>query len=436
MRPHPLVQAFLRRPASYDRRMDRGDRAVAIVALCCGVFLVSLAALTTAFVTTLASASRNFDRAVMAQAQLAAVSRIEMLATSGDAPALNASLAAYRRSIREEDALLPSAERAAQVREASDADRLGRFAADPVKRKHLSRQAAVIAARERAEAATMAAAMARLRARTTRLAVLLAFTASGAALFGAFALLAANRRLKHEVAAKTAELAAIDSSRRLFFAKASHEMRTPLTVMRGEAEVALADADAEPASLREALTHVVANAEFLEHRIAELLALARADDGQVHLEDQPIDLRALVDGARRAAQGYARSAEVAIALTRLAEPIAARGDFRWLQQAVLAIIDNAVKFSPLGATVRLALMRTDDLARIQISDQGVGVAEHALPHIFDAYYQADAGRARGGTGLGLALARWVVERHGGSISAANVTGDGCTVTIDLPIARR
>lgn len=412
------------------------DRTTAIAVACCAALLVSLIALTLAFVASLASAGRHFDRAAAAQDQLASVSRIETLAGGNDPASLAAELQAYRRSIGNETALLPagSRERAAQAEEAADADRLVLLAADPRRRSVLTTLVARIAARERGEAARVATEMTRLRTRTTALALLLAGAAAISAVLGALGLIAANRRLASEVAARTEKLAAIDRSRRLFFAKASHEMRTPVTVMRGEAEVALADPAADTAALREALGHVVANAEFLEHRIAELLALARADDGQLQLEDGPVDLVALVSAAGDAARGYARSAEVVIAIEAPEGALVTDGDARWLRQAVLAVVDNAVKFSPIGGTVTLKLARAADAAWLRIVDRGIGVAEQALPRVFDAYYQAEEGRSRGGTGLGLALARWVVERHGGTIQADATEGGGCTIAIRLPVA--
>lgn len=402
---------------------------------CCVVLLVSLVALSAAFVTSLDSASRHLARAAAAQAQAAAVSRIETLASDGDRTALNVELDAYARSIAAETALLPRAsiDRAAQIRESVDADRLRMLAADLRRTDALTTLVAAIRVRERDEALQVAADMTRLKDRTTMLAILLAVAAGGAAILGALGLIAANRRLADEVAARTAELTMIDASRRLFFAKASHEMRTPVTVMRGEAEVALAVASQDSGALRDALTQVVANAEFLEHRIAELLGLASAENGQLQLDAAVIDLIALVRDARSAAHGYARSVEVAIHLAAPDMPVAISGDARWLQQAVLAILDNAVKFSPPAGAVTLRLARDATHATILIGDHGIGVAAVALPRIFDAYYQTENGRARGGTGLGLALARWVIEQHQGTVEAANRAEGGCVVTIRLPL---
>jgi signal transduction histidine kinase len=114
-------------------------------------------------------------------------------------------------------------------------------------------------------------------------------------------------------------------------------------------------------------------------------------------------------------------------------PVAFLGDARWLQQALVAVLDNAIKFSPAGGTVSLRVTM-DGGAAIAIRDEGSGIAAAELPRIFDAYYQTEAGRERGGTGLGLALARWVIERHGGSIRAENEPKGGCVMTIILPPA--
>jgi len=399
--------------------------------------IVSLAGLLAAFLLSLNAASRHFERAAAAQAQLAAVSRIEALAAVGYPKAqLATALNDYKASIaRETDLLGSPTARTAQRMEAVDADRLAALALVPGNRLGLAALVSRIASRERNEANNVADAMARLRVRTTILAMMLSAAALGAALSGVRALQRANRSLARDVAAKTADLRAVDQSRRLFFAKASHELRTPITVMRGEAEVSLADAAAGVPELRESLSHIVANADFLGRRVEELLSLSKADDGLPTLMPTPVDLVGLVADTAQVARRYARSADVAIdvALPERAVPIIA--DARWLGQALLAVIDNGVKFSPQGGTLRLMLDVEMDKAVIRVSDNGAGVMETALPRIFDAYYQTEAGRMRGGTGLGLALARWVAEQHDGAIGAENDPQGGCRITIVLPMAR-
>lgn len=421
--------------------IDGLRRAVAMapsgVVMLVALLVGSLTALLVAFLLTLQAVSRHFDRAAAAQDQLAAVSRIEALAAGRDSAAeLRTAVADYRASIDRETALLPAAARNTQASEAADAARLSILVTSVQGRgDDVRRLVARIGDRERGEVSAVAVAMARLRLRTTILAGLLATTALTAALLGAFALARANRDLSRLVEARTAELRAVDQSRRLFFAKASHELRTPVTAMRGEAEVSLVDPAATPENLRESLRHVVANADFLGRRIEELLGLSKADDGRLALASQPVDLATLIADTAASAAAYARSAEVGIDLDLANDPCRIVGDGRWLGQALLAIIDNGVKFSPQGSQLRLALDSQAGRARIRIADHGPGVMAEALPRIFDAYYQAAAGQTRGGTGLGLALARWVVERHGGTIAAANDPGGGCTIAITLPVER-
>jgi signal transduction histidine kinase len=235
------------------------------------------------------------------------------------------------------------------------------------------------------------------------------------------------------VRARTARIEAVDASRRLFFAKASHELRTPVAAMRSAAEVALDQRDAKAAALRDALEQVAAQAGFLTHRIDELLALASADDGRLALADARFDLGAVVAGAVTAARGYAASVDVAIDLTAPQGALPMRGDARWLGQAFLAVIDNGLKFAPMGSALAVDVVADSGLARIGVRDHGPGVMESELPRIFDAYYQAQEGRQRGGSGLGLALARWVVERHGGTVTAANEAGGGCIIRFALPL---
>lgn len=400
--------------------------------------LCSLAGLLAAFLFSWQAAERHFQRAITAQAQLAAVSAIEIeVATGGSRGAVADAIAGYRQLIRQETMLLAtSAEHHAQTNEAAAGERLGVLAIDPSRRAEFFHLVGTIAARERAEVIEVGSAMRALRIRITILAGLLVAIALGAIAAGVISFAGTNRRLSRLVAIRTRALEEVDRSRRLFFAKCSHELRTPITVMRGEAEVALSDGSASTHDLRESLRHVVANAAFLGRRVDELLALSKADDGRLHLRHAPTDLDDVLDSVVGASTPYARSAEVGIDLMRDRTGRSCLADARWLGQAFSAIIDNAVKFSPAGGVVRVTAVGDPQTVTISVTDRGPGLTADELPRLFDAYYQTELGRSRGGTGLGLALARWVVEQHGGTIMAANVIGGGCRITVMLPLLRR
>ena len=427
-------------------RQVRGTTAawVALVGLC-------LAGLTAAFVFSLRQSQFYFDRAALAQEQMVAVAQIETYVNrAGRAPA--EVLAAYVASTSAEQALLAGHEEATQFdpAEVTDAKRLAAIAAVDASalsaegraalQDEAHRLVAAISERERAEASKTAADMAALRARMSMLGVGVALIALVTAIAGAWMLWTANWRLANLVASRTtlleernARLAAIDRSRRLFFAKVSHELRTPVTVMRGEAEVTLADAKADVPALRDALFHVAASAEFLERRLVDLLGIARADDGRLQLSFEPVDLGEMLREIGGEAERFARSSAVKIAIDAPAAPVIVSGDRLWLGRAVMSMIDNGVKFSPQGGVLNLRLTQAGDSAVIEVADSGAGAPPAELPRLFDAFYQADEGRARGGSGLGLALTRWLAEQHKGSVRAVNAPGGGCVFAMTLPV---
>lgn len=390
------------------------------------LLLFGLLAIGATFVSGMVTASRYFDRAAAAQAQLAAVSEIEAASAAG--AKLDGLLTEYRRSIDRESALLGRN----QADEAGEAQELARLL-QTSNTTDIRGLIARIAARERGEVKAVAAEMQRLRERMVILAITLTAGAALLALIGGWALLAANRKLEGEVASRTARLVEIDRSRRLFFAKTGHELRTPVTAMRTEAEVALTDPAPTLPQLRDALHQIVVQAALLDRRVEDLLGLARAEDGKIALQHEAVDLSDVIAEAAQQATPHARSAEVALAIDATSDALPVRGDAKWLVQAIVAILDNGVKFSPTGATLRLSTERNEDETRIAITDTGPGVFPAELPRVFDAYYQTADGTSRGGSGLGLALARWVVEQHGGTIAAHN-DNPGCTILISLPAA--
>lgn len=381
------------------------------------VTAAALAALMAGFVLSLRSAARQFEIALLAERQAGLIAGLSGQPLEKIPP----RLAEYRALVAQESALGSPAR-------SDELERINRLPtmADTARREALL---ATMMAGERAEVAAARAALDHSRRRMLVLGGLLTLLALASAGAGLWRLVWANRALEREVAARSAQLQAVDRSRRLFFAKASHELRTPVAAMRSLAEVTLAAGGDCPAALQD----VVAQAQFLSHRIDEMLSLASAEEGKPVLTLAPCDLRDIVVGALSAAGPFARLVEVDLAYDPPADPVRVRADGRWLGQALLAIIDNGLKISDPGAALEIALVRDGAHAILSIADHGPGMGEADLPLIFEAYYQSEEGRHRGGTGLGLALARWVADQHGGAIRAENRCGGGARIVLTLPV---
>lgn len=239
---------------------------------------------------------------------------------------------------------------------------------------------------------------------------------------------AEGQRLEAEVAARTealeranAELTRVDATRRRFFANVSHELRTPVTVLLGEAQVALRK-PGDAAGLRAALERIAASGGYLRRRLDDLMSLARSEDGALTLSMAPVELNGVVGAAVDAARGYAQASEIALDFAPAPRPVAAWGDAGALRQAALALIDNAVKFSPPGGRVAIAV--TDAPPGFSVADQGPGFAEADMSALFEPYAQGAGGRRAGGAGLGLAIVRWIAAQHGGAVSAENRADNG------------
>ncbi len=226
------------------------------------------------------------------------------------------------------------------------------------------------------------------------------------------------------------QLEAIDARRRLFLAKVGHELRTPLTALLAEAELARRGADAATAP---ALDSIADSGAFLGRRLDDLLALARAESGELALVMAPADLAAIARDAVRRTGRYAQLCGIGLDAGALPAALPVAGDADRLFQAIAAIIDNGIKFAPPGSSVRLAGAATAGMAEIRISDGGPGVTTAEIAAIFEPHVQGAAGRSHGGSGLGLALAHWIVTAHGGTITAASA-GEGLCMTIRLPLA--
>jgi two-component system sensor histidine kinase BaeS len=415
------------------------------------VLLLCLAMMVAVLAWSATAADRYLVRAGMSQTQLTLVTRLEadanalLLERSGGEPIdrapIDAHIAAYLASIDSENRLHGVAGNQAAERHTARlltssfaAIGAGGSTEDLMRMRQIVQ---LIGTRERAEVAAVSREMSRLRTRSTGAVLLVAMLVAAIFASVGWALWRAEAQVRlrtTELETSNRRLAEVDRTRRLFFSKVSHELRTPVTVMRGEADVALRDGRADNASLREALEHIAANGGFLQRRLDDLLGLARSEDGRISLAPAPIDLADVVRAAGDTALPFARSSDVALRVSIDTASVPISGDAGWLTQSLLAIIDNAIKFAGAEGDIAVTLQRHAHRARIEISDSGEGALPADLKRLFDPYFQTEAGRRRGGTGLGLSLARWIVEQHGGLIAAANAPGRGLVISIELPIA--
>lgn len=221
---------------------------------------------------------------------------------------------------------------------------------------------------------------------------------------------------------------------RRFTADASHELRTPLTALRSVGEVGLRT-HRDPEEYRQIIGSMLEEAERLGGLVDSLLMLSRADAGQVPLRRADVDLG---EAAREVAQQWSVLAEEkGQALTvEVSGPVPARVDRVVFRQALVNLVDNAIKHSPEGAAITVTAAVGPAGPTVAVSDTGPGIPEEHRDHIFDRFYRVDKGRSRqlGGTGLGLAIARWAVEAHGGRLTFAPRPGGGSTFRITLPPA--
>ena len=238
-------------------------------------------------------------------------------------------------------------------------------------------------------------------------------------------------RLAATFNAMLASIEAAYQAQQRFVSDASHELRAPLTAIQGNLELLCRHPDMPEADRAVALEEASREAQRLTRLVAELLALARADGG-VALQRRPVDLDVVVLDAFRTARQLARGQTL---LLEPFEPAQVAGDEDRLKQLLLILLDNALKYTPAEGQVTLGLRHCGAAVEILVRDTGVGIPATDLPHVFERFYRADPARGRdpGGTGLGLPIARWIAQQHGGDVTLVSEPGRGTTATIRLPL---
>jgi heavy metal sensor kinase len=221
-----------------------------------------------------------------------------------------------------------------------------------------------------------------------------------------------------------------------FTADASHELCTPVSVMRTSAELALRKTRSE-AEYREALARILGESERVSRLIEQLLLLARADSGSAALPIIRTDLTAPLQAACGEARVLAEGKQLKFSESIPESPVWVQGDAASLQRLFVILIDNAVKYTPSGGEVAIRLSSDDGYAVAAIRDTGIGISEQDLPHVFDRFYRSDRARSResGGTGLGLAIGNWIAAAHHGEIRVESAAAKGSRFEVRLPLSK-
>ncbi|MCF8567218.1 HAMP domain-containing histidine kinase [Alicyclobacillus tolerans] len=220
-----------------------------------------------------------------------------------------------------------------------------------------------------------------------------------------------------------------------FVADASHELRTPLAVIQSNLDIVLDHSNEGVLDNLEWINNAHNEARRLSKLVADLLTLARSDSQAAALHMDDVDLSALLDHLVELFQTVAQAGE--LSLTQEIEPnIHIQGDKSRLHQLFVILLDNACKYTNPGGSIYLSLASQKGGAIVRISDTGQGIDEQDIDRVFERFYRADKARERdgaSGAGLGLAIAKWVAEAHGGKIQLQSQVGQGTTVTVQLPL---
>jgi signal transduction histidine kinase len=251
-----------------------------------------------------------------------------------------------------------------------------------------------------------------------------------------WSLAAGQRRLRDSrlaVEQANSRLAATLDREQRFVADVAHQLRTPLAILRASIDLLTADTASDPAAVRQTLAEVEREAERLGRTVDDLLALSRADASQP-IATEPVDLLELIDAVYNQGRRLPGGSRLQLDLGEEPErwDWLVQGDERLLQQLVLNLVDNALKYSPADEPVRLTLAAGERRLVVAVVDRGPGIPAEEQERIFERYYRGvHPGRAAG-SGLGLCIGRWIAQAHGGQLTIESAPGQGSTFRLTLP----
>lgn len=216
-----------------------------------------------------------------------------------------------------------------------------------------------------------------------------------------------------------------------FVSDASHELRTPIAVIQGYANMLDRWGKEDEQTLQESIDAIKGEAASMQDLVEQLLFLARSDNDSIVLKTGLVDVGALAEEVLAETKMIDKAHEYSSSIDT---SLTVFGDAQLIKQAVRIFVDNAIKYTPAGERININAKRDGGSVAISVSDNGIGIPEEDLPHVFDRFFRADQSRARktGGTGLGLSIAKWIVDRHGGHVELLSRTDIGTHIVLVLP----
>ncbi len=226
----------------------------------------------------------------------------------------------------------------------------------------------------------------------------------------------------------------LETVRRDFVSNVSHELRTPLASMKAVTETLKGGALEDPSEAQRFFQHLENEIDNMTQAVVELLELSRIESGQVPFKLKPVEPLRLLQAAAERMEVQAERAGLTLTVDGPADLPAVRADAERIEQVLINLLHNAIKFTPSGGAVSASARAEGGWVQFSVRDNGVGIQPDAMARIFERFYKADQSRSEGGTGLGLSIARHTVEAHGGRIWVESVPGEGSTFTFTLPLA--